>query len=69
MTTDTGRLSLNLGTTSVDRTLPGNCEGSAPKPTPPSDHIPLGGVVRFRPSHLSAFGIRPLPSHSLHGGG
>jgi hypothetical protein len=43
-----GALLLNLFTPRTDRIKPGDFEGSAPKPAPPSDHIPLGGVVRFR---------------------
>jgi hypothetical protein len=33
--------SLNLGTTCADTTLLGNLRDPVPKPTPPSDHIPL----------------------------
>jgi hypothetical protein len=49
MTTVIALLLLNLGIVYADIPKAGGFEGSAPKPTPPRDHIPPGGVARFRP--------------------
>jgi hypothetical protein len=39
----------DLGTARADTTLLGDLRDPVPKATPPSDHIPLRGVVRFGP--------------------
>jgi len=38
---------LNHGAACADTYHAGGFEGSAPKPTPPGEHIPPGGVVHF----------------------
>jgi hypothetical protein len=48
MTTVIAPLSLNLNPPRANRITPGNFEGSAPKPTPPGDYIPLGRRCAFQ---------------------
>jgi hypothetical protein len=48
MTTVIAPLSLNLNPPRANRITPGNFEGSAPKPAPPCDHIPLGRRCAFQ---------------------
>ena len=47
--------SLNLGMSCADTTLLGNLRDPVPKPTPPSDHIPL--------RRRCAFWCRPISTH------
>jgi hypothetical protein len=54
MTTVIAPLSLNPDMPHANRLTPGDYEGSATQPAPPSDHIPPGGVVYFRPPQLGA---------------